>query len=717
MGSLSRFYENFIMCKTIVHKPARKWPAALVCFIFLFLGLSIASSHAQSVSLAWNPNTSGGTAGYFLYYGTNSSKYSARIDVGTNTVVTLSALTAGRTYYSAVSAYNSARIEGLPSSQASFVVPNTGSLLLAPQLAAVSPSSAMQGTPVFIYGVNFTSAYSVKFAGVNAPFTISSDGFLIATVPAGAASGPLAITTAHGVISMNFVVVPAPPPANDNFNNAQVLTGVSAITSTNTTGATKQSGEPNHAGNAGGRSVWYRWTAPAAGNWTLDTTGSSFTTLLAVYTGSSLAGLSAVASNLQAGGVLTNSVTFTAAAGVTYQIAVDGSGGAAGNLVLHLAPAATSTVTVYSSTFESATGFFTTLPLAGQGGWVASGTAATGIKANQFPGYGQQATLGYTSGTPAGNSVAYVPLNYTLNTNSSPLIQFSVLMQINGGSSSAYNGVFAWVVRNASGRELFRISFDDYARTISYTLDDGAGPVSAGINFNNSAVYSLNITMDFSHNTWNASLSGEYIASGEPITTIGSALTLGDIDASEVFRSMYLPGTDAMLFDNYLVTAGPVLAPSIVQGPSNQTVAAGNSAFLGAMAAGAPPLSYQWYANNNPIANATNAGLYLTGLSAGQAGNYSLMVFNSYGSASTAATLTVTNPPAKSLFAAPISLSAGGALLSLNVATGNNYRFQASTNLHDWITLGSFFAMSTNALCFDPAASNAPCRFYRLVSP
>jgi hypothetical protein len=308
-------------------------------------------------------------------------------------------------------------------------------------------------------------------------------------------------------------------------------------------------------------------------------------------------------------------------------------------------------------------------------------------------------------------------LNYTVNTNSSPLLQFSVLMQINATVASSYNGIFGWVVRNASGQELFRISFDDYTKTVSYTLDNGAGPAYVGLYFNNNTIYNLAITMDFSHNTWSASLSGASIASGQPITTTGAALTLGDIDASEVFRVSSSPGTDGMLFDNYSVTASPSPAPKILQGPPNQIVTAGSSAFLGAVAAGASPLSYQWYANNNPIPNATNSSLFLTGLTAGQAGSYSLVVTNPYGTASTTATLAVTNPPPKSLFAAPVSLGGSGALLNLNVAVGNTYRFQASTNLHDWVTLGTFFAMSTNALCFDPAAAAAPCRFYRLVSP
>jgi Immunoglobulin I-set domain/Fibronectin type III domain len=705
------------MRAAIILERGRKSPAVLIGFILSCLLLCASSTRGQSVSLTWNPGPSGTTAGYYLYYGTNISSYSARIDVGTNTVATLTGLTIGQTYYFVVTAYNSARIESLPSNQASFVVPNTSSSL-APQLAAVSPSSATPGAQVFIYGANFTTATSVQFSGVNAPFDVSSPGVLIATVPAGAASGPLAITTSQGVISIHFVVVPATPPANDNFNNARILTGTAAIVSTNTMGATKQPGEPNHAGNAGGSSVWYRWTAPSAGTWSLDTTGSAFTTLLAVYTGNALTSLSPVASNLISPGVFASSLNFTAVAGITYQIAVDGLGGAAGNLVLHVAPAAAaSTTTVYSTSFETSSGFYSSGSLAGQSGWLASGTASSGLKVNAFPGYGQQAYIGFLSSIPANSTLLYVPLNYTVNTNSSPLIQFSVIMQLSAPVASFYNGVFGWVVRNASGQELFRVSFDDYSKAVSYALNNGSGPSYPGLSFNNSTVYTLAIAMDLSQNSWSASLNGTPIATGQPITTTGAALTLGDIDASEVFPVASSPGTDGMLFDNYLITAGPSLAPKILLGPQNQTISAGNNAFLGALASGAPPLSYQWYTGGNPISNATNSSLFLTGLTAGQAGNYSLVVTNLYGSASTAATLTVTNPPPRSLFAAPVSLGGGGALLSLNVAAGNNYQFQASTNLHDWVTLGSFFAMSTNALCFDAAAAGLPCRFYRLVSP
>ena len=62
-------------------------------------------------------------------------------------------------------------------------------------------------------------------------------------------------------------------PPNDNFANALVLAGNSgSLTGTNRD-ATKEPGEPNHAGGPGGASIWYRWTAPNSGQVTFDTIG------------------------------------------------------------------------------------------------------------------------------------------------------------------------------------------------------------------------------------------------------------------------------------------------------------------------------------------------------------------------------------------------------------------------------------------------------------
>ncbi|HUT37086.1 MAG TPA: choice-of-anchor D domain-containing protein, partial [Planctomycetota bacterium] len=124
-------------------------------------------------------------------------------------------------------------------------------------------------------------------------------------------------------------------PANDHFANATAVSGTSGQTTGSNANATKETGEPDHAGNAGGRSVWWRWTAPSSGEATINTFGSGFDTLLAVYTGSSVGALTLVASNDDSGGDVRSQVTFIAVAGTTYRIAVDGYGGGSGNIILN----------------------------------------------------------------------------------------------------------------------------------------------------------------------------------------------------------------------------------------------------------------------------------------------------------------------------------------------------------------------------------------------
>jgi uncharacterized repeat protein (TIGR03803 family) len=137
--------------------------------------------------------------------------------------------------------------------------------------------------------------------------------------------------------SFTFEVAAAAPP-NDRFSNAQVISASSGTTTGTTVGASKQPGEPDHADNPGGNSIWFRWTAPASGLFLFDTFGSSFDTLLAVYIGTSVDALTVVTNNDDYGFDLTSEVGFRATAGITYQLAVDGYDGTNGSVILHWAP-------------------------------------------------------------------------------------------------------------------------------------------------------------------------------------------------------------------------------------------------------------------------------------------------------------------------------------------------------------------------------------------
>jgi hypothetical protein len=70
-------------------------------------------------------------------------------------------------------------------------------------------------------------------------------------------------------------------PANDMFANSQTISGTSGSTTGSNVGATNESGEPDIiAGDSGGASVWYSWTAPVSGDTTITTEGSNFDTIL-----------------------------------------------------------------------------------------------------------------------------------------------------------------------------------------------------------------------------------------------------------------------------------------------------------------------------------------------------------------------------------------------------------------------------------------------------
>ena len=122
---------------------------------------------------------------------------------------------------------------------------------------------------------------------------------------------------------------------NDYFADATRLPAQGGTARSRTYLSGKEPGEPNHARNRGGASSWFAWTAPVTRPVTIDTIGSNFDTVLAVYRGVTVGALSAVAVNDDAGG-LQSRVQFTARRGVTYRIAVDGFNGRFGDVVVRV---------------------------------------------------------------------------------------------------------------------------------------------------------------------------------------------------------------------------------------------------------------------------------------------------------------------------------------------------------------------------------------------
>jgi hypothetical protein len=172
----------------------------------------------------------------------------------------------------------------------------------------------------------------------NPPFT-----FTITNLATGPATLRVAATDDLGGVGLSQVVnvfVRSTLSPNDRFEDRMNLGSVPfAIVTANNGEASKDPGEPNIAGNPGGKSLWWSWTAPASGRVQVSSAGSSFSPLLGIYVGEAISNLTLMVQNETApimpnhGPIphpttaYTTNLFFDVQAGVTYQIAVDGMSG------------------------------------------------------------------------------------------------------------------------------------------------------------------------------------------------------------------------------------------------------------------------------------------------------------------------------------------------------------------------------------------------------
>ncbi len=98
--------------------------------------------------------------------------------------------------------------------------------------------------------------------------------------------------------------------------------------------------------------------------------------------------------------------------------------------------------------------------------------------------------------------------------------------------------------------------------------------------------------------------------------------------------------------DNEYTKPISVLGPPVItRQPQGQAVPIGSSAMFSVVVASAPPPTYQWCFNGGNISSATGSGYAITNAQMSQAGEYTVLVSNTWGAVtSVAARLTVTQP-------------------------------------------------------------------------
>ncbi len=620
---------------------------------------------------------------------------------------------AGTTYHIAVDGFDGATGN---------VVLNWAKDDALPVIDGFSPTSGPPDTTLEITGSNFTGATSVSLGTTPLDYTVLSDSEITATVPSGASSGLISVGNLLGAVNSASTFTVTAGPSNDDFANSIPLTGADVHVTGANVGATKELGEPDIAGNPGGASVWWSWTAPADGVYAISTLGSNFDTLLGVYTGDAVDALTLVAQNDDdpAGGV-TSYLTIDATAGTVYRIAVDGLNGAEGSIVLSIYPQEAST-DLYSTGFEAKDGFVSGQPLTGQpldlsGGakWTTVGTGGNGIVTGFDAMPGQQAYVGYNPPTTPGDGgvFAYYPIDFSPISAGQPVVTFTVLMAINDSTNFNYDD-FQWRLYNKEGHNFFTLDFANEDLQVYYLQDGARDYVPTGVQFANNTAMSLKITMDFAHNKWSATLNGSTLVTDKAIRTGSAPLDVGDMDAVWQIYNADAPGNNYMVFDNYSLEAQQNPTPHITFQPQSQSVVQGNPVNLSVVATGQEPLYYQWMFNNKALPGENTAVLDISDAGPFNAGSYTVQVSNAVGLVTSAPAKVTVSPqpaiPSATIQPGSQTVAAGSAALFSATPTG----YPAPTL--QWMFQGNPIKGATRATLRVPNAQAGNAGAYTVVA-
>jgi hypothetical protein len=525
--------------------------------------------------------------------------------------------------------------------------------------------------------------------------------------------------------------LPAGVPANDAFANRVALTGATNNVTGSNVGATKELGEPNHARDHGGASVWWSWTAPASGPVTISTVGSDFDTLLGVYTGTNVASLTRIAQDDDFGWQRTSQVTFYALAGTEYEIAVDGWQGAAGNISLGIAQATPAPPTILTQPQGSTNniGDAVSFSVVASGvppiryQWFKDGVAMT--RPNWEPNF----FIRHAQTNDAGNYSVFVSdrLGSVMSSNA--------LLTINPPPPPPANDNFTNRIALTGATNIVNGSNQ------SATAEPGE-PHHSGERGGRSVWWSWTapangvVTISTAGSTFDT-LLGVY--TGTNVAALALVVASDDDPASTNNTSLVTFTASAgveyeIAVDGWHGAAGAIalnisqaapspLAPVILAQPqslklfiTNRTMTV--SASFSVVASNAN--TFQWRFNGLPLAGATNAALTITNARPHDSGVYSVLVANDYGSAlSSNAVLRVL---AGRQIGPPSRWGHGGFALPLDSQPSDlpdappQITVQVTTNFVNWLTLTNGICLTNGQVnILDPGGTNHPHRFYRIL--
>lgn len=515
-------------------------------------------------------------------------------------------------------------------------------------------------------------------------------------------------------------------PLVDPFESRVSTNSVSGFGRADNRNATRLSGEPFHGGKRGTNSVWISWVPPISGIATVNLEGSSFDTLLSVYTGETISNLTRVASNDDADiGVKYSKVEFNATAGNEYIIAIDGLGGG-GEVVMRWSIEAT------AAQLPEIAELLDTNVVEGESITFDSGASALAIVNWYFNGVlilsnSPTLTINNMSKEKVGIYQATIQEGNRIRKTRPIRLQITY---IDGtfnpviSSQDKFGDILARVFENIYGtlsqnseRRIVRnqgpsrgFTGSQVFSTYGSTTDPGE-PLHCGVLGGASEwfVYQAPtngvLTVDTLGSTFDTVLAVYDVAGNLPpndYTDLRPVACNNDIDTTNNLSMVSFTATAETIY--YIAVDGVggargvvqlnynlVPPPVIVSHPESKSVVAGTNVTFNVTASGTN-LVYQWKNNSINIAGATNSSLVLSNVQPASAGNYSVVVSNIAGTVvSASATLTISTPP--TISANPTNVvGVRGATVVLSVtATGTAPLY------YQWRKDGTNVASATNS--------------------
>ena len=214
--------------------------------------------------------------------------------------------------------------------------------------------------------------------------------------------------------------------------------------------------------------------------------------------------------------------------------------------------------------------------------------------------------------------------------------------------------------------------------------------------------------------TGTAPLSYQWLKGAAPVPTATNAIySISSVTTNDAGGYSVIVSNSVNSITSTMATLTVLLPPSIITPPQGLTVSNGLNASFTVVAAGSPPLSYQWQFNGVARTGATSSSLTITNAQLADQGDYTVVVSNAVGSiTSPAAHLTVQMAAAGPFQLANIKPAAGFLSFDITGPSQTNYVIWTSTNLSVWSKLQTNFSAS-GTVHFTDSNAPAPTRFYR----